>query len=532
LEVGVYWWSDSEKLISNYGFSVGTAGNVNGDRTDDVLIGAPLYYIALPTQGAAVIFYGMPDITATNDSPTVLGEFTTMTVTVSTSGEFTYDWDFGDGITETGQVVTHTYLEVGYFTATVTADDSTYMISTTTPITITDVPIADLLAENDSPTPLEHITTLTATVSAGTNVVYNWDFGDGITGSGVVITHTYPAVDVFTATVTATNNISTDVVTTTVTITEAAIEGLAAENDSPTAIGDTTTFSATVEYGSSVGYEWAYGDGESDVGITTTHKYADVGEYTAIVTATNSLGTDSVTTTVNIEEPISGLNAENDSPTQLGGTTTLSATITTGSNVSYSWDYGDGNFGNGINTSHVYPEVGSFTATITASNGISSLSTTTPVTITDVPIADLSASNDSPTPIGSTTTLSATISAGSSVSYEWDFGDGENGSGITTTHIYANTGYYTATVTATNSVSSDAVTTTLTINDVPIEDLAADNDSPTLIGYTTLLSATISAGSGISATERRALEILYHTLTLPLADTQPLSRRRTVSALK
>ena len=49
----------------------------------------------------------------------------------------------------------------------------------------------------------------------------------------------------------------------------------------------------------------------------------------------------------------------------------------------------------------------------------------------DTEIVGLSASNDGPTKRGNATSLSATITNGSGVSYLWDFGDGSSGSGAT-----------------------------------------------------------------------------------------------------
>ena len=46
----------------------------------------------------------------------------------------------------------------------------------------------------------------TATISAGTNVTYTWDFGDTSSGSDITATHTYTASGVYTATVTAFND--------------------------------------------------------------------------------------------------------------------------------------------------------------------------------------------------------------------------------------------------------------------------------------------------------------------------------------
>lgn len=80
---------------------------------------------------------------------------------------------------------------------------------------------------------------------------------------------------------------------------------------------------------------------------------------------------------------IQGLSASNSSPTQLGGGTTFSATVTSGTNIAYVWDFGDGTppgNGNGIN--HTYATPGTFIARVTVSNGLGSLTAATQVVVT------------------------------------------------------------------------------------------------------------------------------------------------------
>jgi len=79
--------------------------------------------------------------------------------------------------------------------------------------------------------------------------------------------------------------------------------------------------------------------------------------------------------------PVAGLTATNDSPTLLGQVTTLTATVSAGTNVSYTWAFGDGQFGSGAVATHVYPAVADYTATITASNSVNGLTATTRVSI-------------------------------------------------------------------------------------------------------------------------------------------------------
>jgi CSLREA domain-containing protein len=162
------------------------------------------------------------DLTATNDSPTVLGQPTTLTATVASGAFVSYVWDFGDGTMGAGDVVTHTYAAVGSYTAVVTATNSvSQMTATTTVFTVKPPPdpIDGLAASNDGPTILGQPTTLMATVEDGTEVNYVWDFGDGTIGAGDVVTHTYTAVGTYTAVVTATNSVSTMTASTTVTVT-------------------------------------------------------------------------------------------------------------------------------------------------------------------------------------------------------------------------------------------------------------------------------------------------------------------------
>jgi hypothetical protein len=166
-----------------------------------------------------------------------------------------------------------------------------------------DDPIEGLAATSTSPDQLGETTALTATVTGGTNVMYEWDFGDGSTGSGAVVSHEYLAVDVYTAVVTATNNNNSATTTTMVEITDVPIDGLSATNDSPTLLGDTTTFTATVTGGTSIVYTWDFGDGGTATGAVVTHVYATAGNFPATVTATNSLGFEEAETTAVIVPP-------------------------------------------------------------------------------------------------------------------------------------------------------------------------------------------------------------------------------------
>ncbi len=112
--------------------------------------------------------------------------------------------------------------------------------------------------------------------------------------------------------------------------------------------------------------------------------------FTLVVTDSFGLASLPDTVVITVEDvAVSDLNAASSSPTTLGQTTSFTATIATGSNVSYAWDFGDGNGGAGALPSHVYATAGTFTATVTATNQTNSQTATTLVTITnEPPVAD------------------------------------------------------------------------------------------------------------------------------------------------
>ena len=139
-----------------------------------------------------------------------------------------YDWDFGDGQTDTGAIVSHTYAAAGSFTVTLTVtDDDGATDTATTTITANDppppnqAPTAALIANptsGDVPLPVSFDGN-TSTDPDGTIVSYDWDFGDGQTDTGAIVSHTYDAVGSFTVT---DDDGATDTATTTIAVNDPA----------------------------------------------------------------------------------------------------------------------------------------------------------------------------------------------------------------------------------------------------------------------------------------------------------------------
>jgi PKD repeat protein len=157
------------------------------------------------------------------------------------------------------------------------------------------------------------------------------------------------------------------------------------------------------------------------------------------------------------------------------GGTVSGGTCGSASQLTYSWNFGDGTSGAGPVTTHSYANVASFTVTLTVTNdrGVSA-STTKVVTVTasDVPNVALVYS---PTIIhvndkvffnasGSTAGSGRTIR-----SYDWDFGDGTpHGSTVAPVHVYAkaDTGY-TVTLIVTDDLGQQGVNNSTKVAVVP-----------------------------------------------------------------
>ena len=124
--------------------------------------------------------------------------------------------------------------------------------------------------------------------------------------------------------------------------------------------------------------------------------------------------------------------------------------------VSYSWNFGDGGRGSGVTAGHSYTTAGSYVATLTISDafGRSAQKSANVVVVAGVnPTAAFTSSPSDPV-VNQAVNFNASgtrAAPGHTIkSYEWDFGDGVFGSGITTTHTYGLARSYVVVLTVTD----------------------------------------------------------------------------------
>ncbi|MBA7516845.1 hypothetical protein ES705_08894 [subsurface metagenome] len=141
--------------------------------------------------------------------------------------------------------------------------------------------------------------------------------------------------------------------------------------------------------------------------------------------------------------------------------------------LTYAWDFGDGSTGTGINPTHAYTAGGTYAVTLVVNDGKedSEPSTTTAdiTEVNDPPVAD--AGPDQTALVDEMVTFDGSESYdidGIIIAYEWNFGDGTTGTGVTTTHAYGTAGVYTAVLTVTdNGGLTNTDTAIVTVTEVP-----------------------------------------------------------------
>ena len=142
----------------------------------------------------------------------------------------------------------------------------------------------------------------------GTISSYAWNFGDNTTGTGATPQHTYAAAGTYSVTLTVTDNAgATNAVTKPVTVTAAA------GNQPPVAAFTSSSLDLTVSVdgsgssdpdGTIASYTWAFGDGSSGTGVTSSHTYAAAGSYQVTLTVKDDKGaTTALTKPVSVAAP-------------------------------------------------------------------------------------------------------------------------------------------------------------------------------------------------------------------------------------
>jgi len=395
----------------------------------------------------------------------------------------TYIWDFGDGTTGTGKMVSHKYSISGSYMIVLMASDGEYTSYTkryATIVTRDDYPVAVLKGDITTLSGVE--TTLNGSLSfdpKNRTMTYTWDFGDGSTSTGKSVKHVFET-GIYTVKLTVFNGLLSSYTEITVT----------ANNTAPVASILTPAYNSSFNEDTPISFTsnstdvnndvltitWNFGNGNTLTGKSVTYTYELPGNYTVVMIASDGEFSSSVSMPIRIKDI-------NDSPSVKTSVSPISAftgdyfTFTStgtsdedGDPLNYTWHFPDGSIVYGPSSTRNFTSPGTYQVMLVVSDGKTSSDSTITVTVNKrntPPVAD--AGTDITSTAGETFYLSANGSFdadGDPITYSWNMGDGNTSSGKVIDYAYAVKGNYTATLTV-KDTSGATSTDTVNINVLP-----------------------------------------------------------------
>ncbi len=377
-------------------------------------------------------------------------------------------WNFGDGGTSTQQNPTHVYSATGTYTVSLRVVNNETGCDYTRTLSII---IADEKAQFTAiPTQLCRgtSTTFTATSIQAVPLIasYDWNFGDGSTGGGQTVSHVYTNSGVFDVQLIITDvNGCADTLLRTQYITVFGPVADFVPSVPTTCVSTAISFNdLTVTDGVHPinNWTWNYGDGVivNNAVAPFTHQYSNAGIYSVMLSVTDTYGCrDSINKinliTISVPEAIFSTADTVSCPAASIQFTNNS----TGPNLAYMWNFGDGTSSTLAQPAHSYTSDGLYTVSlfITDQYGCTSMEVKNNYIRIATPVANFSV-NDS---VGTCPPLIVqfTNTSANMVSKVWDFGDGTTSLADNPTHFYNTPGTYIAKVTITSAGGCTSVKT-------------------------------------------------------------------------
>ena len=323
-------------------------------------------------------------------------------------------------------------------------------------------------------------------------LTFTWTFGDGSpAANGTAVTHTYADNGIYTVVLTVADD-DDGVATRTLALTVGdAPPALSAVAGSPVVDeGAEGAWSATLTkaQGDTVAWTVQWGDGSADLtgslpaGETQgtaggTHTYADDGTYQITIRAVDDdvqTATTALEVTVrNVDPTITRFEPSTDGTE--GETLPFSAAATDpgADDLTFTWNFGDGQETVGTDVTHAYASDGRYTATLTVTDGDGGTAVrTADVTIGDGPPSIVSLTGDTTGDEGATFRYMsiATDPGGDTLTYTWDFGDGSDPivgeDQRSVSHVYVDDGVFIVRLGVSDGQAAVEETLTVTVSNV------------------------------------------------------------------
>lgn len=313
-------------------------------------------------------------------------------------------WNFGGSNTSIQENPSWTFPNAGVYPVTLTITNASGTSTKTQNVTVYGKPTAAFTATRTADcAPFTTSFTATATLNGPAPGTYLWDFGDGNTGSGATVSHTYALAGTYNVTVRVLNAANCDISvqrTNYITAHPKPFASFVASQTTFCTPTGTPTFTNMSSGGRSPYTSlWNYGD-NSAPSASSTHTYNTNGYFTVTLITTDANGCKDTSTSPNFIG-IVGQSASFTMPTQACENQEVVFTNTTTGAVSATyWDFGDGTpLGEGTIATHVYANAGTYTvkdSTIVA--GCSKVAPTRTIVVHPNPTVTITQSPSIPCP--------------------------------------------------------------------------------------------------------------------------------------
>jgi gliding motility-associated-like protein len=390
-----------------------------------------------------------------------------------------WEWDFGDGsAVDNTQNPSHIYAAFGTYdvTLTVTSDRGcTDNVSLQAIVHQLPVPA---FAPIDDCFALNYPFTDASTIGAGTLTAWDWDFGDGTTGSVQDPTHSYPTFGTYSVQLTVTSSEGcTDSITQDIVLHDNPVAGFvvpAVCQQEPVAIQDTSS----IQEGAIVAWSWTFAGGGTSSDQNPTHAFLASGNVNVQLTVTSDFGcTGSTTVAVPVHpKPNAAFTAPDvclDEETVI----TDQSTVATGTIVSLAWELSDGTTETSSTFNHLFTPAGTYDITLMVETDQGCRDTLIAQTeVHRLPTADFSFA-DVCLDANALFTDQSIANSGQVDSWQWDLGDGASSTDAgPVAHAYAAEGTYDVTlIVGTNFGCSDTILQSIIIHPMPVANFSADS---------------------------------------------------------
>ena len=314
----------------------------------------------------------------TLSSGLIVGQLASFAASVSGgTSPYTFNWNFGDGTTTSGNPVNHSFNVPGTYTVTVTVTDANAMTATVpADILVNPLTLAVTISGPTTGT-LGTAVTFTATGSGGTTpYTFAWTAtgGSPASGTGASFSTTYSTEGTFNVSVTITDaNANMPIASQSVTVVALPITASFTVSTGPTN-GVQVTFAASASGGTGgYSYAWNLGDDNTATGNPVSHTYTTAGSFTVALTVNDSSMTQTtiaqiITVSPPPPAPLSTSFTMSSASAPAGQSVTFMATTSGGTSpYVYSWSFGDSSVSTGNPVSHSFT-TGNYTVTLTVTD--------------------------------------------------------------------------------------------------------------------------------------------------------------------